>query len=755
MSKIRKFWISREEVFDILAGGRFPVMTIDAANVGGLTAGSIPFAGATGFLTEDNSNLFWDAGNVRLGVGIGAPVCTGHFQNAACADYAGIHPDTILLVENDDSVYIQLQGSTTANAGIIFADDDFNPPAGLIRYDFANEQIEFGVGTNEILRLKAGPTFDYAGTLTLAGIVDITGASINLKSGAEIRFYDNGNYVGFQAPALTANQIWALPDEDGNAGDVIITSGAGVLSFSAAGAGDVTAAANITDHAVVRGNGGVKGIQDSGIIIDDSDNVSGMGTLSCGYLTVTDANEAIAIIGEAIGDANRTWIAFYDSNIIRRGYVGDASDDNDDIYLASDTGDIQLIAGGGNVLISGTLIIADGAGINLQEDITFLGATTENLIKFPDALANALSFMEGANPYQTFITTNGAEAIQFHEDVLLKGSTEYGATNKTTGAWAKSIGGGGDYPDWATMFAAMPDLIAHAVTVTIEAGTTLTEICDIKNKHGITSAGIITIQAEKYYPTTGIPPTADSATATTLRDAALAAEAYGNDYFNGCWIIIIDGTGTDNGFVLITDYVDATGDVVVAAWPGTEPDNTSRYIIVGAMIDCGGTRNNGFNVQNNTVRVLFRGIGVVSADRNGIQAQYNSYLEFLYMGIYDSDGDGIFVANNLFYQVAFSGLVANNTDAAGGQAGISSRYNNYGNVVFCGISDNSSQGILCDQGDMMLINENFGDGNGAWGGYARFSGQARFVGAECSGAAGNHSDPGTAGDNNADQAAAY
>jgi hypothetical protein len=134
-------------------------------------------------------------------------------------------------------------------------------------------------------------------------------------------------------------------------------------------------------------------------------------------------------------------------------------------------------------------------------------------------------------------------------------------SSKTTAAWSKSIGSGGDYATWAAMIADMPDLIAHEVTVTIKAGTTLTETCDLKNKYGLTSAAKITIQAEKYFPTSGVIPTADSATATTLRDAALATAALGDDYFNGCWVFIVDGTGTDNGFVPITDYVDATGDV--------------------------------------------------------------------------------------------------------------------------------------------------------------------------------------------------
>lgn len=76
------------------------------------------------------------------------------------------------------------------------------------------------------------------------------------------------------------------------------------------------------------------------------------------------------------------------------------------------------------------------------------------------------------------------------------------------------------------------------------------------------------------------PALADSATATTLRDVSVFDA---DDEFNDCWVLILSGTGTDNGFVQITGTIAATGDIVVAAWPGTQPDNTSRYIIVGTM----------------------------------------------------------------------------------------------------------------------------------------------------------------------------
>lgn len=54
-----------------------------------------------------------------------------------------------------------------------------------------------------------------------------------VRSNGEVRFYDNGNYVGFKAPALSANQIWVLPVTDGADGDVIFTDGAGNLKWGA------------------------------------------------------------------------------------------------------------------------------------------------------------------------------------------------------------------------------------------------------------------------------------------------------------------------------------------------------------------------------------------------------------------------------------------------------------------------------------------------------------------------------------------
>ncbi len=51
----------------------------------GLTLGSVVFVGTSGVLSQDNTNLFWDATNFRLGVGINAPTQPLHIAGTGGA----------------------------------------------------------------------------------------------------------------------------------------------------------------------------------------------------------------------------------------------------------------------------------------------------------------------------------------------------------------------------------------------------------------------------------------------------------------------------------------------------------------------------------------------------------------------------------------------------------------------------------------------------------------------------------------------
>lgn len=112
-------------------------------------------------------------------------------------------------------------------------------------------------------------------TTELSYVGDLTGmaqAQINAKLSTSLAY--NSLFIG--NAANTATQLGP-----GLAGQVLtIVSGAPVWQTPAAGSGTVTGVAPSTDNALVRWNGTLAdSIQNSGIIIDDTDNITGIASL--------------------------------------------------------------------------------------------------------------------------------------------------------------------------------------------------------------------------------------------------------------------------------------------------------------------------------------------------------------------------------------------------------------------------------------------------------------------------------------------
>lgn len=114
-----------------------------------------------------------------------------------------------------------------------------------------------------------------SGTLTMAGI-NVTGESVVINSDAAEADADWKYTLTRPVAGMTASVTLTLPTTDGGAGEYLKTNGSGALSWDTpggVGGGDVTAAANLTDNAIVRGDGGAKGVQTTGITIADTNNM--------------------------------------------------------------------------------------------------------------------------------------------------------------------------------------------------------------------------------------------------------------------------------------------------------------------------------------------------------------------------------------------------------------------------------------------------------------------------------------------------
>ena len=93
-------------------------------------------------------------------------------------------------------------------------------------------------GTAATVTTAAQTNITSLGTLTGLDVNGAVTINDNLSldgSNKELRFYEGSNYVGFEAPALSADQIWVLPTADGTSGTALKTDGSGNLSWGTAG----------------------------------------------------------------------------------------------------------------------------------------------------------------------------------------------------------------------------------------------------------------------------------------------------------------------------------------------------------------------------------------------------------------------------------------------------------------------------------------------------------------------------------------
>ena len=131
-----------------------------------------------------------------------------------------------------DGVYQQKTDYTTAGTTLTM---DTAPASGAIIETVAMvgaitaQQDLTLTGELDVVTLDVSGNGDIDGSLLVGGNLHLDG------NNQELRFYEGSNYVGFEAPALSGDQIWVLPDADGTAGFALKTDGSGNLSWGLAG----------------------------------------------------------------------------------------------------------------------------------------------------------------------------------------------------------------------------------------------------------------------------------------------------------------------------------------------------------------------------------------------------------------------------------------------------------------------------------------------------------------------------------------
>ncbi|MFA5128324.1 MAG: hypothetical protein WC457_05040, partial [Patescibacteria group bacterium] len=124
-------------------------------DLGGFTAGSIIFASSTGKLTQDNSNLYWNDTNNRLGIGTTSPQVGLHLGTAATSHS---------MVDANDAMIggeLEVNGTLYADVGIQSGGAIYNNllTSGNSTYGeihlYRNNLFELGTGSNTNILLIA------------------------------------------------------------------------------------------------------------------------------------------------------------------------------------------------------------------------------------------------------------------------------------------------------------------------------------------------------------------------------------------------------------------------------------------------------------------------------------------------------------------------------------------------------------------------------------------------------------------------
>jgi hypothetical protein len=313
---------------------------------------------------------------------------------------------TIGTATDADSITIAAAGAVTLSqrsvhsGGITLAND------GQIGSASDTDAIAISSAGVVTLSATAASSSKTTGALVVAGGIGTSadlyvGDLLNVEGGIniagsnqELRFYEGANYVGFEAPDLSANQIWVLPAVDAsNSGDVLMSNASGTLSWSTAVSGVATnfavTANNTANETVfplfVDGATGAQGAEtDTGFTYNPS-----TGILTSAKLLVADngtIGSASAVSAMTISSGGV--VTFVDDIIIKDGGTIGSASDTDSITIDS-SGNVtfsQNIVVTGSTTLNGALVLGDAAADTLTIGATIAGASP---LVFEGGSANA------------------------------------------------------------------------------------------------------------------------------------------------------------------------------------------------------------------------------------------------------------------------------------------------------------------------------------------------------------------------------
>ena len=264
-----------------------------------------------------------------------------------------------------DGVYQQKTDYTVSGTTLTM---DTAPANGAIIETVAMVGAITTQGALTLTGALTGTSADFSGDVSVEGNLLLDGDN------KELRFYEGSNFVGFEAPALSGDQIWVLPDSDGSSGHALKTDGSGNLSWGTAGG-------NAFDKVAVSGQ--------SNIVADSTTDTLTFAAGTGITLTTTPGTDTLTITNSATGANAFGTIAVSGQSNVAADSTGDTLtlEAGAGIVLTTDAStDKVTIAGGSGSVFTTDLFTASGSGSAL---LSYTLSTT------PSSENELICFIEG------------------------------------------------------------------------------------------------------------------------------------------------------------------------------------------------------------------------------------------------------------------------------------------------------------------------------------------------------------------------
>ena len=266
-------------------------------------------SGTWGNTTNTNLDLIDQAINGIVQITAAATGSTGSpnaltITNGSASDGRNKFIDFYSPTDLGGTVYYQLDPNDAEK--IVFVRNSLGGGQTLVLFQGtynASNDVEVPNGVDMLVKFDGtGASATVTNVFEKLQVNALVATQVDITAQGDLRLQDTtgGQYVALQAPGTIATSYTlTLPVDDGTNGQALTTDGSGVLSW--ADAGGVTGPVSSTDNAIARYDSTTGAlIQNSGVTIDDSNNVSGVGTLT----TTGDATINGITVGEGAGSYN-------------------------------------------------------------------------------------------------------------------------------------------------------------------------------------------------------------------------------------------------------------------------------------------------------------------------------------------------------------------------------------------------------------------------------------------------------------------